>query len=102
MLTRIRGGVASIGDYLRDGKKAGRSSERDELDARLVLAGGLAATEQKTPRKSMRGVSSQVDQRFLPVHKRLANHPSDSQAISATPIERAANSDASSGGATPK
>jgi|JI9StandDraft_2_1071091.scaffolds.fasta_scaffold09771_2 hypothetical protein len=46
MLTRIRGGVAGIGDYLRDGKKAGRSYERDELDDRLVLAGDLALTEQ--------------------------------------------------------
>jgi hypothetical protein len=45
MLVRIRGGVEGLAEYLRNGRKAGRSEHRDELDERLVLFGNLEQTE---------------------------------------------------------
>lgn len=45
MLIRVSGGVSGIGDYLRDGRKAGREYSRSELDNRVQLSGNLERTE---------------------------------------------------------
>lgn len=55
MLIRISGGTEGIKEYLQEGKKAGRSLHRDQLDERVVLAGDLELADAIIQSREGRG-----------------------------------------------
>lgn len=65
MLIRVSGGQSGIVEYLTDGQKNGRFFSRDELDARVVLAGDLALTGQIIEAIDAESLRDEAQERYL-------------------------------------